>query len=86
MALKTVYVVQPFEVRLKTKHLAPLPKVKARSEAHARYQAEQIAARKAGAAVVALTLDTASGHVSSARILARFGNVPDDLEQIIQGD
>ena len=83
MALTTVYVVQPFEVRLKTKHLALLPKVKARSEAHARHQAEQLAARKAGAAVVALT--PASGHVSSARILARFGNVPDDLEQIIQG-
>src|SRR3954454_24856112 len=70
MASKTVFVVQAFETH--RKKLVPTTKTEARSEDQARKQAEQFAARKGGAAVVALTLDTESSAVSEAKILARF--------------
>ena len=85
MSTKTVYVVQPFEKRLRKRQLVPLPKSEARSEAHALYQAEHIAARKAGAAVIAITANEETGEVSEAKILARYGDVPDDLSQLIRG-
>src|SRR3954453_238871 len=80
MADKAMFVVQVFERRHKRKLLA-LPKIEAASEAHARYQAENLAARKAEAAVLALTMDTQSGQVTGLRVLARFGAVPDSLGQ-----
>ncbi len=82
MAVKTVFVVQPFEKR--QKKLIPLPKTDARSEEHARHQAEHMAARRAGAAVIVLDMDTETGEVSTAKILARFGTVPEDLDQVIE--
>ena len=62
----------------------PTTKTEARSEDQARKQAEQVAARKGGAAVIALTLDTESSEVSEAKILARFGDIPDDLDQLVE--
>ena len=43
-----------------------------------------MAARKPGAAVITLTLDTESGEVSAAHIFVRFGAVPDDLDQLVE--
>jgi hypothetical protein len=34
--------------------------------------------------VIALTLDTESSEVSEAKILARFGDIPDDLDQLVE--
>jgi hypothetical protein len=82
MAIKTVFVVQAFETH--RKRLVPTTKTEARNEASAHQQAEQVAVRKGGAAVIALTLDTESGEVSAAKILARFGAVPDDLDQLVE--
>ena len=81
MRTRTAYVVQAFEKR--RGEFLSLPKSEARSEAHALYQAEHIAARKAGAAVIAITADEETGEVSEAKILARYGDVPDDLSQLI---
>jgi hypothetical protein len=67
------------------KKLVPTSKTEARSEAHALYQAERIAARKAGAAVIRITADDETGEVSEAKVLTRFGDVPDDLDQQIEG-
>jgi hypothetical protein len=73
MASKTVFVVQAFETH--RKKLVPTTKTEARSEDQA---------RKGGAAVIALTLDTESSEVSEAKILARFGDIPDDLDQLVE--
>jgi hypothetical protein len=56
----------------------------ARSEEHAYHHVKHTAARKGGATVIALALDTESGEVSKATILARFGAVPDDLDQFVE--
>jgi len=82
MAVKTVYAVQAFETQ--RKKLVPTTKIDAPSESAAKKRAESVAARAGGAAVIALTLDTESGEVSQAKIIARFGAVPDDLDQLIE--
>jgi 4'-phosphopantetheinyl transferase EntD len=82
MAVKTVYVVQAFETQ--RKRLVPTTKIDAPSESAAKKRAESIAARTGAAAAIALTLDTESGEVSAAKILARFGAVPDDLDQLTE--
>jgi len=73
--------VQPFG--LVRKRLFPLPKTEAQTETHARYQAVNIAGRRAGAVVIQVTADDETGEVSEARVLARFGDVPDDLDQMV---
>jgi len=82
MGTKTVYVVQSFEKRRGA--FVPLPKSEARNQAHALHQAEHIATHKAGAAVIAVTVDDETNKVSEAKILARYGDVPDDLSQMIR--
>ena len=82
MAAKTVYVVQAFEVH--KKKLVPTTKTEARDENSARLRAAQAADRRDGAAVIALSLETETGEVSEAKILACFGSVTDDLDQLIE--
>jgi len=80
MTIKTAFVVQPFTITgRRSKRLVPLPKREAQSEEHALHQAEHLATRRAGAAALALTVDTASGMMRRTRILACFGQVPEDL-------
>ena len=81
MAANTVFVVQAFEVH--RKKLAPTTKTDARNADAAARQAEQIAVRKAGAAVIQITADDETGEVSEAKVLARYGSVPDDLDQLV---
>ena len=82
MAVKTVYVVQAFETQ--RKRLVPTTKIDAPSESAAKKRAESIAARTGGAAVIALDVDSETGEISKATILARVGNVPDGLDQLIE--
>jgi hypothetical protein len=82
MPTKTVFVVQAFEMQ--RKRLVPTAKANAPSESAALKRAESIAARAGGAAVIALDLDTETGEVSKAAIMARFGSVPDDLDQLVE--
>jgi len=81
MALKTVFVVQVFETH--RKKVVPTTKTQANSEAGAKHQAELVAARKGGAAVISITADDETGEVSEAKVLAQFGDVPDDLDQMV---
>jgi len=83
MAAKTVFVVQAFEAH--RKKLVPTTKSEARDEASATRRAELIAERKGGAAIIKITADDETGEVSEARVLARFGDVPDDLDQMVSG-
>lgn len=82
MAPKTVFVVQAFE--LYRKRLVPTTKEEARTEERARSAAERTAARNAGAAVLALTIETETGEMTGGKVLARYGDVPDDLDQLLE--
>ena len=80
MTIQTTFVVQPFALGgRRSRRLVPLPKREVQSREHALHQAEYLATRRAGAAALALTVDTASGTVRQMRVLACFGKVPDDL-------
>jgi hypothetical protein len=46
--------------------------------------AERVAARKAGAAILILTIETETGEMTGGRVLARYGDVPDDLDQLLE--
>src|SRR4051812_39449566 len=60
------------------------PKIEAVSEARACYQAEHIAAREAGAAVTALTVDTETAEVRRPASWPAMARVPDDLGQLVE--
>src|SRR3954453_17505884 len=80
MTVQIAFVVQPFTFEgRKRRRLVPLPKREVQSEQHALHQAAYLATRRAGAAALALTVDTASGPMSQIRVLACFGSVPEDL-------
>src|SRR3954470_23711668 len=85
MTIQTAFVVQPFTLTgKKRRRLVPLPKREVQSEQHALYQAEYLATRRAGAAALVLTVDTASGTMRQMRVLACFGTVPEDLTASMQ--
>ena len=80
MTIQTAFVVQPFTLTgKKRRRLVPLPKREVQTEQHALHQAKYLATRRAGAAALALTVDTASGTMRQTRVLACFGTVPEDL-------
>jgi hypothetical protein len=80
MTIQTAFVVQPFTFEgRKHRRLIALPKQEVQSEQHALHQAEHLATRRAGAAALALTIDTASGTMPQMHVLAWFGAVPEDL-------
>jgi hypothetical protein len=80
MTIQTAFVVQPFTFEgRKRRRLVPLPKREVQSEQHALHQAAYLATRRAGAAALALTVDTASGTMRQMRVLACFGTVPEGL-------
>ncbi len=81
--IKTIHVVQLFELR--RKRLVPAAKVEARDETNARMRAERLVGTKPGAVVLAITLDTETGEVESTKIVARYGETPDDLDQLLGG-
>src|SRR4051812_48904798 len=73
--------VQAFEMH--RKRLLLTTKDNAPSESAAMKRAEAIATRKAGVAVIRITGDDETFEVSEAKVLARFGDVPDDLDQMV---
>lgn len=83
MTLRTNYVVQTFEIH--RKRLVPTTKAVAKSEVTALRSAETIAQSKSGAAALEIIADDETGELSSARVLAKFGEVPDDFEELLQG-
>ena len=83
MAVQTVFVVQAFE--LHRKRLVPTTKEQAKNEQQAVRLAERTAQRKGGAVVLQITVDGETGEVDRTRVVSRFGEVPEDLDQLIEG-
>lgn len=81
--MKTIHVVQLFELR--RKRLVPTTRIEARDENNACMKAERQIGSKPGAVVLAITLDTETGEVEATRIVARYGETPDDLDQVLGG-
>lgn len=83
MAAKDVFVVQAFEMH--RKKIVPTTKEQAKNERQAELQAANVAQRKGGAVALALTVDDETGEVERSRVIARFGEVPEDLDQLLEG-
>lgn len=83
MAMKTTYLVQPFE--LHRKRLRPARQEPAPSESAAMKKAEAMAARLPGAAALKIVADDETGEVEAATILGQWGEVPDDFAEQIRG-
>ncbi len=81
--IKTIHVVQLFELR--RKRLGPAATGAAPDDPNARMRAERLVGTKPGAVVLAITLDTETGEVESTKIVARYGETPDDLDQLLGG-
>lgn len=83
MTLKANFVVQTFE--LKRKRLLPGARDIAPTESGALKRAEAIAKRMPGAAALKIVADDETGELESATILGRFGEVPEDFADQLQG-
>lgn len=83
MALKTTFVVQPFE--LHRKRLRPARQEPAQSEFGALKKAEALAARLPGAAALKVVADDETGELDSVVILGQFGAIPDDFAESLLG-
>jgi hypothetical protein len=77
------YVVQTFEIH--RKRLVPTIKLQSKSELSAVRSAESVAQSKIGAAALEIIADDETGELSSARVVAKFGDVPDDFEELLRG-
>jgi hypothetical protein len=83
MALRTSYVVQPFE--LKRKRLTPGRQEAAPTESGALKRAEAMAGRLPGTMALKVTADDETGEVESLVVLGQFGEVPDDFIDGLKG-
>ena len=83
MALKTTFLVQPFEMH--RKRLRPARQEPAQSEFGALKKAEALAARLPGAAALKVIADDETGELESVTILGQFGEVPDDFAESLLG-
>ena len=83
MAMKTTFVVQPFE--LHRKRLRPARQEPAQSEFGALKKAEALAARMPGAAALKVVADDETGELEGVTILGQFGEVPEDFAESLQG-
>lgn len=83
MAMRTSYVVQPFE--LKRKRLSPGRQDMAPTASGARKRAEGMAGRMPGAMALQVTADDETGEVDQILVLGRFGEVPEDFVEGLSG-
>ena len=83
MGMKTTFVVQTFVV--KRKRLVPGDREVAPTESGALKKAEAMSARMPGTAALKVVADDETGELESATILARFGEVPEDFAESLQG-
>ena len=84
MATLTYYVVLPFFRTSDGELLADEP-IEVSDPDRARRQAERVARAKGGAVAFSRMGNPASGDYSDAVILARFGEIPDDLAEFTRG-
>jgi hypothetical protein len=83
MALKTTFLVQTFVI--KRKRLVPGDREVAPTESGALKKAEAMAGRMPGTAAIRVVADDETGELESATILGRFGEIPDDFAESLQG-
>lgn len=83
MAMKTTFLVQPFEMH--RKQLRPARQELAVSASGALKKAEAIAGRLPGAAAMKVVADEETGELETATILGQWGKVPDDFAESLQG-
>ncbi len=83
MGMKTTFVVQTFVV--KRKRLVPGDREVAPTESGALKKAEAMSARMPGTAALKVVADDETGELESATILGRFGEVPEDFAESLQG-
>lgn len=77
MTAKTYFIVQPFE-RTKKGGLRPATASEARDAQHAKFMAEKALRSGAGAIAFAREVDEDAGDYGEPRILAVFGDVPEE--------
>ena len=83
MAMKTSYLVQPFE--RKRGRLVPSRQEPAPGESGAVKKAENLAKRMPGAAALKVVADDETGELEGVTILGQWGEVPDEFAESLQG-
>ncbi|WP_457091414.1 hypothetical protein [Microvirga sp. P5_D2] len=83
MASQTSYIVQTFEIH--RKRLVPTVRAQFKTEQQAIRSAESTAQRKTGSAAMKVIADDETGEMSSIEVIAKYGEVPDDFEELLQG-
>ena len=83
MAMKTAFVVQPFEIH--RKRLRPARQEMALSDFGALKKAEALAKRMPGAAALKVIADDETGELEGVTILGQWGEVPEDFAESLQG-
>ncbi len=83
MAMKTAFVVQPFEIH--RKRLRPARQEPAQTESGAVKKAENLAKRMPGAAALKVVADDETGELEGVTILGQWGEIPDDFAESLQG-
>jgi hypothetical protein len=83
MAMKTAFVVPPFESH--RKRLRPARQEPAQTESGPIKKAENRAKRMPGAAAIKIVADDETGELGTAVVLGQWGDVPDDLAESRQG-
>jgi hypothetical protein len=81
MADQTVFVVQAFEMR--RNRIVPTTKEQVKNEMQALRQAERTAERKGGAIALQITVDGETGEVGRTHIVARYGEIPENLDELM---
>ena len=83
MAMKTAFVVQPFEIH--RKRLRPARQEAAQTKSGALKKAEALSRRMPGAAAIRIVADEETGELEAATILGQWGEVPEDFAESLQG-
>jgi hypothetical protein len=83
MAMKTAFVVQPFEVH--RKRLRPGRQEPAQTESGAVKKAENLAKRMPGTAALTVVADDGTGEREGVAILGQWSEIPDDCAERLQG-
>jgi hypothetical protein len=76
------FIVQEFVTR--RKRLVPGPRAPGRTKHHALNDAERLAKRAEGVAVIHVVADDETGEVTSIDVLARHGMIPEEFEEQIR--
>ncbi|GAU86697.1 hypothetical protein [Bosea sp. BIWAKO-01] len=79
---RDTFIIQEFVTR--RKRLVPGNKMPAKTKHHALRDAERLAVRAEGVAVIHVVADDETSEVSSIEVLARHGAIPEEFEEGIR--